>query len=140
MLRLITAALAISLATEPALASAKYLCIADKATGFSWTGSEWAPTTFKVEKDKFVIADLPADNLMRIKDPTLTIGVTGLGKLLPSYFCKAGPVLECIGPGGDMRIDLTTLRFMSWYLLAYTNGEDDNDDTPSIEIGRCTKM
>jgi hypothetical protein len=132
------AALAVSLTTDCALALDKYLCIADKATGFHWTGTEWAQTTFKVDKDKYIVADLDANR----RHDDITIGVTKLGDQRPSYFCRdrdSYSTLYCTG-GVNMRVNLKSLRYMQIYSEGYLEGDDNNNDTPYIQIGRCSKI
>jgi hypothetical protein len=151
VLRLFMAALAVSLTTDCALASDKhlgdkYLCIADKATGFHWTGSEWAQTTFKVDKGKYIIADLDLSERTD-KHP---IGVTILGKAHWDYLCSVNfitPVtLLCSSDllndyyPISMRVNLETLRYIKISSEGYEDGEDNNNYTPNIEIGRCSKI
>ncbi len=36
-------------------------------------------------------------------------------------------------------VNTTTLRFQRYYAGQYLNGRDNNNDTPFVEIGRCTQ-
>jgi hypothetical protein len=139
------AALAVSLTTDCALALDKYLCIADKATGFHWTGTEWAQTTFKVEQNKYIVADLDVSERTD-KHP---IGVTRLGHKHFDYLCSINIYEHTLLCSSDllndyyplsMRVDLTTLRYITIYSSGYVDGVDNNDHTPNIEIGRCSRI
>ena len=40
----------------------------------------------------------------------------------------------------EIAFSRTTMRFRAVYLVGYIDGKDNNDDTPSIKIGTCTKL
>jgi hypothetical protein len=47
-----------TLVSLPASALDKYLCVADKSTGFKWNGMEWAYTNFRIENDRFIVEQI----------------------------------------------------------------------------------
>jgi hypothetical protein len=135
-------AVAIALAPSPAAAIDKYVCIGEQATGFHWNGTTWAQTALQVADQKYIIADVdPKD--FRSQNGRYTVSVTGLGEHFPSSLCET-PQFETISchseAYGEMRINLHNLRWLSFYPHGYVNGADNNDDTPGVTIGRCSKL
>ena len=47
---------------------------------------------------------------------------------------------SCATTSYDYQFNLGTRRFLSIYRYGYTNGNDNNDDNPSVEAGTCTKI
>jgi hypothetical protein len=132
--------LAILLPT-PVFAIDKYLCIADKATGFAWNGSAWVTTAFKVEEKRYLVGDADPRQTQALNH-TEPVAVTVFGESFPSIWCAAPKfdVLNCEGYGERIRINLNSLRFITVYMVGFVSGKDDNSDTPSMTIGRCSKL
>jgi hypothetical protein len=41
---------------------------------------------------------------------------------------------------GDYTFSIKTYRFLKSYMIGYVGGKDNNDDTPSVQAGTCTKI
>src|SRR5215470_7768529 len=48
--------------------------------------------------------------------------------------------VSCSTGAYDYQFNLGTYRFLATYPYGYTDGRDNNDNTPSVEVGRCTKI
>ncbi len=61
---------------------------------------------------------------------------------LLTHFISDTGQLSCQRFGGDWnwKMNLENGRFMSTYVLGYLDGIDNNDNTPSIEIGTCSRI
>jgi hypothetical protein len=70
--------------------------------------------------------DVPCNNTKDFKLPVDVWGDDGWLR------CEAGVSEYTFNP--------TANRFMKAYLLGYVSGTDNNDDTPAITIGVCTKI
>ena len=135
------AAICLLLFSEPAFAE-QYLCVPEKATGFSYDASkrEWDYAQFKTDH-KYIIA--PAGNG---RD---AFAFTKVGEKLPQGYCKdsftkAG-VLFCLSFEGDLRFNKKNGRYLmvfgdGYYTLGLPGfGESDEDvGTPMVEIGKCS--
>lgn len=131
---------ALIFATSVAFSSPSYLCIADHATGFFFKNGEWQPATFIVDHKKYIVSvkkpvarDLPRQYV-----------VTRWGDDISNMLCgEDSPtdygIIVCEG-GTSFRLDLNSMRYMSWYPIGYTDGENTNDNTPWIEIGTCSSF
>ena len=117
----------------------RYLCIGDAATGFSWSGSGWVQTKFKVADSKFIIQPLTPDEQLRWKREG-ELGLTNIGDNSPSSFCKQnGDTIECDFVWRTS-INTKTLRFLAVYPEGYTDGSDNNENTPGMTIGKCSRF
>lgn len=52
---------------------------------------------------------------------------------------EADQRLTCGGMAVSFMVNTTTFRFQRYYAGQYLNGRDNSDDTPFVEIGRCTQ-
>jgi hypothetical protein len=48
--------------------------------------------------------------------------------------------LDCYRLGSEYQFNFKTNRFLKAYLLGYLDGRDNNENTPSISGGVCTKI
>ena len=126
----------------PANAAEAYLCVADKATGFYFNErtKSWGPTNFRTES-KFVLRRAtPQDKIT--DEETFVWVVQELGKSFPSAFCPQefsnSGFIRC-SSAEDFQFSRRTMRYLRAYLFGYI-WEDTNSDTPSLEIGRCTRF
>jgi hypothetical protein len=131
----------------------RYYCVEEFGGGVSFNSStgKWESTTFRPES-KFV---LRVDLLTRRDDKLWgTIGTYQVG------LTKQGvsDVSACVALGGQSGVDslagnmwceadfavyrfnLKSLRYLSSYEQGYVGGADNNDDTPSMMAGTCTKI
>lgn len=58
---------------------------------------------------------------------------------LASFISDSG-YFSCNVAGGDLIVDLDTLRFLKSYTWGYVDGVDDNSNNPHIEIGDCSRI
>jgi hypothetical protein len=137
--RLVTVLAAIT-TVSAAHAQDQYLCISDLASGFAFKSNKWDTATFNVEDERFV--------LRRVRDsddlPQTAWMITKIGNDYPEAICDndftdAG-WLFCEGLASTWRVNRESLRFMYWYWLGYTRGEEDTKSTPNITIGKCGEL
>ncbi len=137
---LFAAVLILSVTSAAADEDAKYLCIGNKSTGFKYENGNWNSVDFKVDKRYLV-----AVKKHWFKDEVL-YSITEFGKDRASFYCdKEAPdkygYIICEEGLGSFRVNIRTLRYMDVYPVGYIDGKDNNaTDTPSIEIGTCTKL
>ncbi len=115
----------------------RYICVADKATGFKYSPKtkSWEQANFKVDKEKFIITS-PKNKKTGFEIRTLGSRVS---------FCSSDPLLNEIGLDyipfncftGQFKFNKKTGRFLRTYSPGYIGGDDD-DDTPYIAIGKCS--
>jgi hypothetical protein len=48
--------------------------------------------------------------------------------------------ISCDLMGGELKVNLTNGRFLKSYTFGYTDGVDNNENTPGIAIGVCTRI
>lgn len=89
------------------------------------------PLTAEEQKDKFL--PFPAG---------ATWGVFQGKDRYPRYKCQDpnNDTLVCGALADQFILDMATRRYQTYYVGGYVHGRDDNDDTPSIQIGRCTQV
>jgi hypothetical protein len=118
-----------------------YLCVADKATGFSRkSGGDWEATEFKAD-EKYLVKRPSKDNLLDGDDEKNVWIVTKVGTDFPLYGCgsdfsDAGS-LVCDG-FGEFFVNRKTLRFQAYYPIGYVVERAGN--TPYLTIGKCSKL
>ena len=122
-------------------ANESYLCIADKATGFSFNeqSKTYEPTNFNVSKHKYIL-----------KNNNNTWEWTDFGRKYS--FCKgsfnASGIFVCEVFGGieSVTFDKNNLRYVKTSIFGYLFGGDkisdikDGGNDPYIEIGECSPM
>ena len=149
-------ACALALAAEAAAAEEpKYSCFVEHSAGFTTeTGAGWSAVSFK-PNGRYHLR--PATQAERE-------GKTGLGgratyvlssEAAPSYETPCAldaphKTLRCDGADG-FRMNVETQRFVVFYLNGYIDGvkdrkspkdkknEADDEDTPLVELGLCTR-
>jgi hypothetical protein len=124
-----------------------WLCAGDLANGLAYNKANrtWEPTRFNAKDTKFIIR--PSDH------PTRKYEVNEFGKPegpFPDYACKVEPneagYLFCSGLFGEFKFNTKNLRYIRVYLAGYIEIMPSNtlmaegEDTPMIEIGRCSKI
>jgi hypothetical protein len=134
-------------------ADQSWLCIDESVTGFAFKDQRWQQTNF--EEGKYIVRPLvQGDTGFDPGGPVQRYGVFTFGEDTIAYTCYDGfnllssatysdiPVLNC-GGFGQFRFDRDTLRFLRTYVDGYTyipEGGDNNDNTPLIAIGTCSKI
>ena len=132
-----------------------YFCVGEAAGGLwynqqtkKWEGHSSIPSQKFVLKIKFPGARVrKGASEKQASDYNITITKTGENTGLP---CRAnetvtvsdlyGIFISCIMSGNEYQFNLGTNRFLSIYRYGYTNGQDNNDNTPHVEVGTCTKI
>ena len=125
---------AIACAAEPT----SYLCIADKATGFSFNKERrvWQQANFNVKDSKYLLSQ---------RD-----GKWGWKRFGEQYddgqcsdrFNEFG-FLHCNNVFDAILFNKQTLRYQLFYPVGYVSKLDSKDsgsDTPSLEIGTCSAL
>lgn len=137
-----------------------FLCIPEAAGGVSFneTTKRWESTKFRLKRGLVVklkhLRTFSEKNIFG-KSETFTefrMRMTEVGEK-DEYRCyhvskhtdevtigEAG-YLTCNGSDlTEYRFDFKTNRFLRAYLQGYVGGADNNNDTPSVTIGTCTKI
>ena len=127
-----------------ASASDSYLCVTDMATGFAFDKSQkqWHSTSFKVS-NKYLVSKAQREGY--------AWEVKTAGSTIALIFCKANfteaGALRCEGDLQEFNMNKKNLRFLSFYRAGYwTDGTGrtvlgmEGDNTPAIEIGKCSPL
>ena len=138
---LISASVGILLLTGAANADedARWLCIADKITGFSYENGEWRISSFNSDDGRYIVSKKPT----LFDNKKARYHVTKIGEEYGTECEENSPnsagYIFC--PGFfNYRINTRTLRYLLVYPIGYTSGADTNADTPFIEIGKCSPL
>ena len=133
---------------QPALAQ-RYECKADLVVGYAFdeTTRSWTVKQFKPPARKYVVRRLTSQEMqspMNIKGATW--GAFEGDERITFFLCPEPKTnvyedgLECGGVALNFMLNAKAGRYQEYYAGGYINGRDDNDDTPSIEIGRCKEV
>lgn len=123
--------------------TAKYLCIADQATGFHWNGKTWEKSGF-LSGSKYIVAffEFPDSSGWWWRpfsgwthSPGMMCEFWGASEYLED---DADEIL-CASSLQTFQMNFDTQRFFHVYRAGYING-DVAEDTPNISIGTCTKL
>jgi hypothetical protein len=122
-------------------AEEKYLCVAERSTGFAYNefSKSWESTNFKTDA-KYMIS--------KSSDKGDSFKVTKIGDDYQEFECQKGfneyGYLLCEGVG-EFRFNKKNKRFIKIYPIGYYNVlpeinkvTDKSSDTPFIEIGKCS--
>lgn len=127
---LISIALAIS---NMAYAQEGYLCVSEAAGGVSYDSStkKWRGTVFRNDEEKFLI--IKKENKWAMKE---------FGKSFESECTQPNEfgVMSCNKILGDFNFSTKTRRYLSTYIAGYIDGSNNNENTPNIQIGICSKL
>jgi len=130
---LFIATIPILISQNIAYAQEGYLCVSEAAGGVSYDkGSKtWKGTSFNIKSEKQLITK--KGNKWIIKD---------FGSTLENEctISSASNIMKCDKIHSDLILNTKTLRYISSYLWGYIDGVDNNNNTPHIEIGICTKL
>jgi len=121
----------------------QYLCVAEHASGFSYyeLSNGWRPAEFSTQS-KYVVSASPSEaHVYEVKE---------LGKDRVISRCKDDfdewGYLDCHGIK-DFKLNRKNLRFLAIYPFGYVNvlpdlnkTTDKSSDTPSMQIGFCSKF
>jgi hypothetical protein len=117
-----------------------FLCISDAATGFHFASGKWESARFNAGQ-KYIVRPAKEDELK------------AWGQWVVVPFDEASPMAGCkefnqygwlTGCDGlqQFRFNRETLRFVTAYLIGYVRTEPgkENENTPSMEIGKCSPL
>ena len=119
----------------------RWICVADSVTGFSYQNGKWASANFNVEGKRYIISK----EQFGVNENDLRYHRTKIGEADVISCKKNSPdeygFIVCSYHGIlDFRININHLRYISIYSLGYIDGQDNNLNTPSIEIGTCSPL
>jgi hypothetical protein len=122
-----------------------FLCVADKATGFSFNKvtKEWASTNFRASAKHLITRSKQTDVSWEVKE----VGDKSAYTICAKDFNSNGNLI-CQGFGNEFRFNRNSLRYMNVYLIGYWTdgnprssvGGEEGGNTPSIEIGKCSPL
>lgn len=137
-----------------------YLCIPEAAGGVSFNEhtKRWESTKFRLNRglvlkmkylrtfsEKNVFGRTETFNEFRVR--TTEVGGKDesrcyhVSKHTDQVFIGETDFLTCNGSDlTEYRFDFKTNRFLRAYLEGYVGGADNDNDTPSITVGTCTKI
>ncbi|MGF1761730.1 hypothetical protein L4D76_28320, partial [Photobacterium sagamiensis] len=120
-----------------------YLCVAEEATGFFFDNVSWKQAKFNVKEHKFLIRKLKEDEQI-LFEKGFTYGAIELGSNYPETSClppnKHTGNIICNNDLGELKFSPNVGRFIKTYTSGYWSGEDNNNNTPYIERGKCSKL
>jgi hypothetical protein len=118
-----------------AFAVESYLCIGEQATGFIFNETNKTWSTSKLTTRKWIIK--------KSETPSSKWVVLMFGTDSPVAYCKEdfneNGSMVCDG-FFDFRMNNIKLRFISAYLIGYWGIHAEGEDSPSIEIGKCSRI
>jgi hypothetical protein len=128
-----------------------YYCTVKFAGGIAYNGKEWQGAVFK-PSGNFVMKLSFRETIKDLDRDAYDVAITDEGTSEPEYcLVNAAPprppsidktgVLSCAIHGiQEYKFNFGNHRFIEVYTAGYTNGADNNKDTPSISGGLCTKI
>jgi hypothetical protein len=110
-----------------------YLCISEASGGVSFekTQKKWQGSVFRNKNDKILIVKKNNRWTMKGFDSTFESDCTQ-----PNDY----GIMSCNKIFGEFNFNTKNRRYISTYIAGYIDGVDNNDNTPHIEIGICTKL
>lgn len=150
LLMMIAAASVLGAARAASADGPKYLCVDDKAVGFSrneatgtWKGREG------ISEDKYILRPRTEEDFGTT--PYVVFKLGSSLETLPNYFCDQtveevvekdfdpkDEVLRCEGLSGLFWFNPNTMRFQTMYPQGYLG--DHKADEPHITIGGCSRL
>jgi hypothetical protein len=140
---------------------ASYYCVADAAGGLKynetikkWEGGSFSPGAKFVLRMNFLHPRVQKEEHAgvvteeQVSDYTVTVTTSGSNTsvdCVSQYPSKTVTVYEsknfrCYTAETEYIFNVRTNRFLAIYRVGYVAGEDNNQNTPSIQGGTCTKM
>jgi hypothetical protein len=121
----------------------RFICIAEKSTGFKYMNGEWADVSFKTD-EKYLLRPRSKDDTFVPDDKDYVVVPFGSDYVLAH--CKSNNlknygVAHCEGLGTQFKFNAERKRFLRSYVAGYfTNQKDTESDTPFLEIGECSRL
>lgn len=138
--------------------SGTYICVGEAAGGIRYDDKtkKWIPTHFRVDNDKFIIKvtatgrttyDTGFSPVETVMGYSVEYSVPGSGDTQECYLPEGvnGKIVtngrfRCQSALTRYQFNLISMRYMEAYESGFIDGEDNNDNTPSITIGYCSKF
>ena len=95
-----------------------------------------------MKNDKFILREIKTGELGYTEKESL-YGIFLLGAKHPELWCsisKSGNNFVCQGLLGQLYFSPKSGRFIKTYIAGYWDGKDNNENTPAITRGRCSKI
>lgn len=124
----------------------RFLCIADKTTGFAFINGSWQSTEFSAD-EKFILTKEPISKKRKEefedtvwKNVTEGYRIKEIGKETLGDWCSLSKYeLYCDKTIRNFGFSIKSLRFIVSSPWGYWNTNDDEkSDTPFLMIGRCS--
>ena len=119
--------------SNAANAQESYLCVSEASGGVSYDSStqKWRGAVFRNDEKKFLITK--KDNKWTMKE---------FGKSFETDCTQPNEfgVMSCNKILGDFNFSTKTRRYLSTYIAGYIDGSNNNENTPNIQIGICSKL
>jgi len=130
--------LVLTLTSAPLNAGDRYLCVPQQAAGFSFDESlsRWKSINLVAEDVTFIIS--------KVTSSRSALAIVSAESNNEECRSKQGFVntneayFECVF--GEFRFNKSTGRFLRTYTAGYTDGLDNQENTPAIVIGRCSSF
>ena len=128
--------------------SDSYICVADQTTGFTFEQGTWKSTNFKEDRKFLFKREVAQHDGPNWNSGDKIWSMSELGQENSSMLCSdkvnlsSGPiVLDDIVCHGftNVKFNKKSLRVLLSYFVGFTDG-DNNDNTPTITIGKCSKL
>jgi len=155
-LKVITALVVATLAlVQSAFSQSKdgaYHCVVEMSAGLAFDGAskKWSAAALRVDQ-KFVLrmkyGGSHIEEGKQVSDYDITITDAGTDfdrpcsnnqKMITIHDDDGG--FRCGTITEDLVVNIKTLRFLRIYPLGYVSGQDNNDNTPSVSGGTCTRI
>ncbi len=109
-----------------------YLCVGDAAGGVSFDGNsqKWKGAALRTSS-KILVNKKNNKWTMKEFDSSLENECTQ-----PNEY----GVMSCNKIFGEFHFSTKTRRYISTYIAGYIDGRNNNDNTPYVEIGVCSKL
>ena len=141
--------------------NASLFCSTEFSAGLSYNSvnKRWQAATFRpsakfILKLKFQGSRVRKDILNKdeaVNDYEVTITPAGTNSTVPCYsasndrrglisFGEIDNYFDCVAVLQQYSFNMKNNRFLEAYLFGYVTGEDNNDDTPSVAGGTCTRI
>lgn len=110
-----------------------YLCVSEAAGGVSFdkNSQKWRSTVFRNDNKKILINKKNNQWTMKAFDNSFETDCTP-----PNEY----GYMFCNKLFGELKFNTKNRRYISTYLFGYIDGSDNNDNTPAVEIGVCSKL
>jgi hypothetical protein len=120
-----------------------WLCIGEQSTGFNLIGGAWERSGFNPQK--YLIK--PAGDVVKYMENAAVYQVHSFGNETPLWICPdfTDGLLDCYGTGtrgNTFKYNPETGNFLTTTTMGYVETLKGKvvEDTPLVEIGKCSKL